>query len=612
MRTLASQRFTEHPPTSTVATSTSDATGTGPESGPAAYRSLPCNGDESRRATLHARTAASGRHDAGVTTAAPHPSAPAGALRFSSDARPGIARRRAGRGFSYRRPDGRRCVTARPWLASVRSPSRPPGPTSGSASIRSATSRPPAATPAAASNTATTRSWRRRRDDAKYERWWSSAAPCRGSARGSRRDLRRAGLPRDRVLALLVRLLETTLIRVGNDEYARRTTILRPDHAARAGTCASRRRAALPVSRQERQGPRGRRRGPAPGAHRGALPGTAGPGAVPVSRRGRGAARGRIRRRQRLSPRRRRHRRSPPRTSAPGQGPCSRFGALRSASDPDAPATKRTVTRSTEVVAEALGNTAAVTRGSYIAPAVIDALPRRIASSQAGSRAAGQQGGNWLHARLPSRRAGAHQVAGCGRANQEAVRPPRLIALADGRAAGPEHARPDDPPGPRLREARRSLTRGRRPARRYRMAQPSNASGRGTTARSSCGTASTGCTSARGLRPQKHAGAGVTDPAPGPAVDPIAAATAARWDLPASWPPSTDEDLDRDPGGGEWTIRQTLGHVVEVQRAYAWIRPGGSASGTSRVPAARPDEINALLPGRGGHGAGPSARSGPA
>src|SRR5260370_22845098 len=35
------------------------------------------------------------------------------------------------------------------------------------------------------------------------------------------RDLKRRGLPREKVLAALVRLLETTLIRVGNDEYAR-------------------------------------------------------------------------------------------------------------------------------------------------------------------------------------------------------------------------------------------------------------------------------------------------------------------------------------------------------------------------------------------------------
>ena len=28
--------------------------------------------------------------------------------------------------------------------------------------------------------------------------------------------------------------------------------------------------------------------------------------------------------------------------------------------------------------------------------------------------------------------------------------------------------------------------------------------------------------------------------------------------------------LDRDPGGGEWTVRQTLGHIVSSQRGYGW------------------------------------------
>ena len=47
-----------------------------------------------------------------------------------------------------------------------------------------------------------------------------------------------------------------------------------------------------------------------------------------------------------------------------------------------------------------------------------------------------------------------------------------------------------------------------------------------------------------------------------------ARATAARWDLQARLLALTDGDLDRDPGGGEWTIRQTLAHIVNAQRAY--------------------------------------------
>jgi hypothetical protein len=97
----------------------------------------------------------------------------------------------------------------------------------------------------------------------------------------------------------------------------------------------------------------------------------------------------------------------------------------------------------------------------------------------------------------------------------------------------------------------------------------------------------------------------VTDPAPGPAVDALAAATAARWDLLGLLAGLTDEDLDRDPGGGEWTIRQTLGHVVEVQRAYAWISAWWLSQRNEPELAPRvPEEVNALLPGEDASGAG--------
>src|SRR5262245_48330259 len=45
-------------------------------------------------------------------------------------------------------------------------------------------------------------------------------------------------------------------------------------------------------------------------------------------------------------------------------------------------------------------------------------------------------------------------------------------------------------------------------------------------------------------------------------------ATAARWELHGLLLPLGDQ-LDREPGGGEWTIRRTLGHVVAVQASYA-------------------------------------------
>jgi DNA topoisomerase-1 len=63
--------------------------------------------------------------------------------------------------------------------------------------------------------------WVAGRDRAKYDRLVVFAAALPAIRAVTDRDLRRRGLPRERVLAAMVRLLEATLIRVGNDEYAR-------------------------------------------------------------------------------------------------------------------------------------------------------------------------------------------------------------------------------------------------------------------------------------------------------------------------------------------------------------------------------------------------------
>ncbi|MGI8929291.1 MAG: DinB family protein [Candidatus Limnocylindrales bacterium] len=55
-----------------------------------------------------------------------------------------------------------------------------------------------------------------------------------------------------------------------------------------------------------------------------------------------------------------------------------------------------------------------------------------------------------------------------------------------------------------------------------------------------------------------------------PARPLVASATAARWDLHGVLAGLDDADLDRDPGNGEWTLRQTLAHIVSGQRAYGW------------------------------------------
>ena len=63
--------------------------------------------------------------------------------------------------------------------------------------------------------------WRATQDQHKYRRIIAFAKALPKIRRAVGRDLRKRGLPREKVLAATVKLLETTLIRVGNDEYAR-------------------------------------------------------------------------------------------------------------------------------------------------------------------------------------------------------------------------------------------------------------------------------------------------------------------------------------------------------------------------------------------------------
>ena len=77
--------------------------------------------------------------------------------------------------------------------------------------------------------------WRVVRDDAKYDRMIGFAQAVPHIRRRTAADLRRRGLPREKVIALIVQLLEKTLIRVGNDEYAKQNrsfglTTLRAGH----------------------------------------------------------------------------------------------------------------------------------------------------------------------------------------------------------------------------------------------------------------------------------------------------------------------------------------------------------------------------------------------
>ena len=78
--------------------------------------------------------------------------------------------------------------------------------------------------------------WRAARDDHKHGRMREFGRALGKLRAAVRRDLARPGLPREKVLALVVKLLDTTQVRVGNDEYARSNgsfglTTLRDRHA---------------------------------------------------------------------------------------------------------------------------------------------------------------------------------------------------------------------------------------------------------------------------------------------------------------------------------------------------------------------------------------------
>ena len=83
--------------------------------------------------------------------------------------------------------------------------------------------------------------WREVRDQSKYERTIAFAAALPALRDRVEQDLGRPGLPREKVLAAVVRLLETTLIRVGNRQYAKENksfglTTMRDRHASIDGS----------------------------------------------------------------------------------------------------------------------------------------------------------------------------------------------------------------------------------------------------------------------------------------------------------------------------------------------------------------------------------------
>ncbi|WP_299360504.1 DNA topoisomerase IB [uncultured Paracoccus sp.] len=162
-------------------------------------------------------------------------------LVYVSDTEPGITRRKAGAGWSFRGVDGKP-IRDKAELKRIRSLAIPPAYTDVwicpdpnghiQATGRDAKGRKQYRYHAR---------FREVRDSAKYERMLDFAAVLPKIRRRVDADLSRRGMPREKVLATVVHLLETTMIRVGNADYVKQNkshglTTLRDRHVTFAGS----------------------------------------------------------------------------------------------------------------------------------------------------------------------------------------------------------------------------------------------------------------------------------------------------------------------------------------------------------------------------------------
>jgi DNA topoisomerase I len=173
------------------------------------------------------------------TSARPDPrqSAIAAGLHYTTDSRPGIRRIRQGSSFRYVTPEGRTLRKA-DQLRRIRALVIPP------AWKDVWISPDPRGHLQAVGRDARGRKqyryhpkWRLVRDETKYHRLIGFAQALPAIRARTARDLRNSKLTREKVLGAVVQLLEKTLIRVGNDEYARENrsfglTTLRDGHVA--------------------------------------------------------------------------------------------------------------------------------------------------------------------------------------------------------------------------------------------------------------------------------------------------------------------------------------------------------------------------------------------
>ena len=126
--------------------------------------------------------------------------------------------------------------------------------------------------------------WREVRDENKFDRLAQFAKALPNIRRRVAQDLKLPGLPREKVLATIVRLLERTFIRIGNEEYARENKSFGLTTLEESSCEGQRRAGTLSVPRQERTSTRS-------GCHRSQggedhceVPGLTRPGFIPVPR----------------------------------------------------------------------------------------------------------------------------------------------------------------------------------------------------------------------------------------------------------------------------------------------------------------------------------------
>ncbi|HET6282132.1 MAG TPA: DNA topoisomerase IB [Polyangia bacterium] len=166
-------------------------------------------------------------------------SAKAAGLKYVSCGGAGIARRKAGHGFAYLR--GGRPIRDEETLKRIRALVIPPAWTD--VWICHEPNGHLQATGRDARGRKQYRyhpRWRAQRDDTKYGRMIAFGKVLPRLRAQVAADLGRTGLPREKVLATVVRLLQTTLIRVGNEEYARENrsyglTTMKDKHVAVSG-----------------------------------------------------------------------------------------------------------------------------------------------------------------------------------------------------------------------------------------------------------------------------------------------------------------------------------------------------------------------------------------